>query len=151
MKRALLLGLLAWTLAAFAGPPAAIDRAQAKRLGDSTAHAQPTIVALWSSECVHCKDNLARFAELARQHPGLRLVTVAAEAAVPELAVPLDRLAVPGERYAWGSEAPEALAYAIDPKWRGELPRSLFFDGRGTRTAISGRVDDATARRLLGL
>ena len=35
------------------------------------------------------------------------------------------------ERYAYGDESPEALAHALDPRWRGELPRTYLFDGQG--------------------
>lgn len=143
--------LLGGATGALAGPVAPLDRGQARALADAAGHGRPTVVALWSSECTHCKGNLALFAALVRREPRLRLVTVAAEPADAALAEPLDRLEVPGERYAWGADAPEALAYALDPKWRGELPRTLFFDGRGGRQAVSGRVDEATARRLLGL
>jgi len=58
---------------------------------------------------------------------------------------------VPGKRYVYGADSPEAIAFALDPKWRGELPRTLFFDGRGNRMAVSGVVGIASARQSLGL
>ncbi len=128
-----------------------LDRATARRLADPASHGAPTVVALWSLECVHCKKNLKAFAELAQTDPRVKLVTVAVEPAQPALAELLDRLRVPGARYAYGSDAPEALAYALDPKWRGELPRTFFFDGRGGRVAVSGVVDPAAVREALGL
>ena len=88
-------------------------------------------------------------AALETKHP--RLLTVAAEPAWAGIAEHLDRLGVPGERYAYGDEAPEALAHAIDPAWRGELPRTLVFDGRGGRRAVSGAIDEATLRQWLAL
>ena len=68
-----------------------------------------------------------------------------------EVATSLDRIKTPGKRYVYGADSPEAIAFALDPKWRGELPRTLFFDGRGNRIAVSGAVDRASMRKSLGL
>lgn len=127
-----------------------LDRTQARQLTNAATHSTPTIIALWSTECQYCQENLRLYARMAKASPGLRLITLAAETPSAELAAHLGRLKVGGKKYAYGPEEPEALAYAIDPAWRGELPRTLFFDGRGGRTAISGLVDEKTARRHLG-
>lgn len=128
-----------------------LDRASALRLVDPSTHVVPTILALWSIDCTHCKKNLALFASLATEHPGVRLITLATEQADDEHAMPLDRIGVPGARFAYGTDAPERLAHTIDPAWRGELPRTLFFDGRGAVVAISGVVSATDARTALGL
>ena len=128
-----------------------LDRAGAAEIADPASHRRPTVLALWSHECAYCKKNLVLFAGMARAHPQLKLLTVAAEPAEPRLAALLDHLAVPGQRFAYGDASPEALAYALDPKWRGELPRTILFDGRGGRVALSGVVAEAAALRALGL
>jgi hypothetical protein len=128
-----------------------VDTAAARQLVAPAGHRAPTILALWSAECVHCKKNLALFAAMTKADPGLRLVTLAVEPAEPQLGAILDRFGVPGARFAYGDDAPERLAFAIDPDWRGELPRTLFFDGRGGVKAVSGVVDEARTRALLGL
>lgn len=153
MKRLLaFLAASAVSLVAWAGPAfQPLDRQAARALVEPARHTRPTIVALWSSDCPHCKKNLALYARMAKQDKQLRLVTVAAEPAWAGLAAPLDKLGVPGERYAYGDDAPEAIAFAIDPAWRGELPRTLLFDGRGSRQAVSGAIDEATLRQKLGL
>lgn len=127
-----------------------LDRKSASALVDAKSYAKPTVLALWSTDCSHCKTNLEVFARLARSGR-MTLITVAAERVSPGLAAPLDKLAVPGKRYAYGDDAPEAIAFALDPKWRGELPRTLFFDGRGGRKAVSGAVDEASVLGYLGL
>ena len=128
-----------------------LDRAQAAALGSSATHAAPTAVALWSYECVHCKAQLERLVRLQRAHPQLRIITVAVEPVFGGLAVPLERIGVTGRRFAYGEAAPEALAHALDPAWRGELPRTLLFDGRRGRTARSGPIGEDEMSRLLGL
>lgn len=134
-----------------AGEFMALDRAAATRVVNPASYAGPVIVALWSSECVHCKKNLKLFAEMAKANPQLKLVTIAVEPAIEGLAEPLDRLAVPGARFAYGPESPEALGYALDPKWRGELPRTILFDGRGGKVALSGVISETTVRTSLGM
>lgn len=153
MKRLGLLCALAlvWAAAVAGEPFLAIDRQAARALVEAKSHSSPTILALWSSDCPHCKGNLKLFADMVAANAQVRLITVAVEPLSDDLAVPLDRLGVPGKRFAYGSESPESLAHALDPKWRGELPRTIFFDGRGGRTALSGVVDEAAARRALGL
>lgn len=152
MRSVVALVLLALAGPALAGPDIMpLDREAARRLVDPASQPKPAIVALWSTECSHCKKNLDLYARMARADKRLRLITVAAEPLSDRIAAPLDRLQVPGLRYAYGDDAPEALAYALDSKWYGELPRTLFFDGRGGVTAVSGVVDEAAVRRHLGL
>jgi hypothetical protein len=155
MKRLVLTSLLlacaASAASAFAAGFVALDRKSALTLTDGATHAAPTIVALWSTDCPHCKRNLGLFTDMVKADPRLRLITVAVEPLSAEVATSLDRIRVPGVRYVYGSDAPEAIAFALDPKWRGELPRTLFFDGRGNRIAISGAVDRASTRKSLGL
>lgn len=147
----LLLLVLAGMKAAAAEPFFVLDRQGARSLVDAKSHSVPTIIALWSSDCSHCKRNLKLFAQMATATPRLRLITIAVEPLSEELAVPLDRLSVPGARYAYGAESPEVLAHALDPKWRGELPRTLLFDGNGGKEAVSGAMDEHGVRRHLRL
>ncbi len=145
------LAALFLALPAGAGGFSPLDRAAARELTDPGRHRQPTVVALWSSDCVHCKKNLGLFATLAKADRRLRVVTVATEPESPALTPLLERTGVPGERFAYGGDNPEALAYALDPAWAGELPRTLLFDGKGGRTAASGVLDEARVRAALGL
>jgi hypothetical protein len=153
-KRNLLGALCVWLLCsgATAGEAfVALDRTQAKALTDPATHTTPTIVALWSSDCIHCKANLKLFAAMNKADKRLRVITVATEPVNAELAEPLDRLALPGKRYAYGTDPPEALAFALDPKWSGELPRTLLFDGRGGKLAKSGVLEESAVREALGI
>jgi len=145
----LLLLVLAGMKAAAAEPFLVLDRQAARSLVEVKLHSAPTIIALWSSDCSHCKSNLKLFARMATTNPRLRLITIAVEPFSEELAAPLDHLGVPGARYAYGAESPDALAHALDPKWRGELPRTLLFDGNGGKEAVSGVMDEHGVNRYL--
>jgi hypothetical protein len=46
--------------------------------------------------------------------------------------------------WAFADDFAERIRYAIDPRWRGELPRLYLFDADHQPTAISGRVDPDT-------
>ena len=153
MKIRHVIAAMSWCIAAASGATEfqTLDRVAAARIVDPSSHTVPTIVTLWSSECVHCKKNLKLFAEMVKADRRFRLVTVAVEPQFAGLAEPLDLLAVPGQRFAYGAESPEALGYALDSKWRGELPRTIFFDGKGGKTALSGLVTETTVRASLGL
>lgn len=129
----------------------ALSKEQARLLVDPAQYQQPTLLALWSLECAYCKKNLAQFAELQRQHPSIQLITLAAEPAESGHGEALQKLAIPGRHFAYGNQASEALAFAVDPNWRGELPRTLLFDGKGGRQALSGVIAPQRALQLLGL
>ena len=128
-----------------------LDRATARTLTSSASVRQPTAVILWSSDCPHCKKLMDQLAALTRKHPQLRIVSIAAEPASPTLGALLDQRHLPGLRYAYGDDAPEALAYALDPDWHGEMPRAYLFDGKGKRTVFSGVQPPAVLRQGLGL
>lgn len=128
-----------------------LDRAAARTLVDPAAHKQPTVIALWSADCVHCKKNLRFLAGMARTSKQVRIITVATEPESAELASLLDATGIPGKRYAYGSDSPEAVAFALDPAWRGELPRTLLLNGKGGRKAISGTLNEADMNTHLGL
>lgn len=150
MLAALALGLCA-TLSMAAPLVEPLDRETARRLGDPQQHEVPTLVALWSLSCPYCRKNLAQFQALHDQGSGLRLVSIASEPLEAEHAEVLGQLGLAGSHYAYGDGAPEALAYALDPDWRGELPRTLLFDGKGGRQALSGPVSAERAMTGLGL
>lgn len=126
-----------------------LDRASAKQLLEAGNYKQPTVVVLWSSDCVHCKKNLATLRALIKQDKALRVVTVAVEPETAVLAPILDRNNMPAERYAYGNDNPDALAYALDPNWAGELPRTYLFNGAGGKQAVSGVLTPGWVEKTL--
>lgn len=128
-----------------------LDRAAAQRLLSVDSHKQPTVVTLWSSDCNYCKANLKLFSSLARSNKKLRVITVAAEPETPQLWPMLSRYELMGARYAYGNDNPEAIAYAIDPAWGGELPRTILFDGAGRKQSVSGVLSASAVEKATGL
>jgi hypothetical protein len=139
-----------------AGPLAAadftlLDRQSAKKLLSPESHQQPTIVALWSSDCNYCKKNLKLISGLTKGNKKLRVITVAAEPESAQLWPMLKPYALSGPRYAYGTDNPEAIAYAIDPKWGGELPRTFLYDGRGGKEVVAGVITTSVVEKATGL
>lgn len=148
---ALVVGLLALPLQA--ADFTLLDRSAARQLLDPASHRQPTVVALWSADCSHCKKNLQLLSSLTKSNRRLKVITVAAEPAGAEHGPLIARYALAGPRYAYGSDSPEAIAYAIDPSWAGELPRTFLFDGNGGKAKLSGvlavdHIEKATGLRF---
>lgn len=108
------------------------------------AHAdRPFVLALWSLTCSHCQEELALLSRLKEKYPALDLVLVSTD--TPEDADALSAtLARHGltraETWVFADPFTELLHQEIDPRWSGELPRTLLFDRRHGVTARSGRL-----------
>jgi len=151
MHRLLPLYFLVATAMAVAADFLPLDRAVARQLLNPENHRQPTVVALWSADCGYCKQNLQLLSRLAKSNKRLRVITVAAEPASAQHGPMLSAYALSGARYAYGSDSPEAIAYALDPSWAGELPRTFMFNGAGHQEKVSGVISVATVEKATGL
>jgi len=113
---------------------------------------KPFVVMVWSLDCEYCQASFATLAEL-RRRKGIDIVTIATDAAAdPQSAQAISAKLAPsgltGNAWAFGNAAPEQLRYRIDPKWRGELPRSYWFNAQGERVAHSGVISSELADRM---
>jgi thiol-disulfide isomerase/thioredoxin len=107
---------------------------------------KPFVLAFWSVHCPPCREELAHWGAWSRRHPGVRFVLVGTDGPEErELAASalarhdLDRV----ETWAFADAYAERLRWSVDPKWRGELPRTYFYDAGHRAEARSGRVDTA--------
>ncbi len=137
-------GALAAELRPFdAGSMAAIRAAQSGK---------PFVLAFWSVHCPPCREELAHWGAWQRRHPQVRIVLVATDdPAERELAASalarhdLDRV----DTWAFADPYAERLRWSVDPKWRGELPRTYFYDAAHRAEARSGRLDAAWVENWL--
>jgi thiol-disulfide isomerase/thioredoxin len=114
---------------------------------------RPFILSVWSvNDCVYCLKEMAMFGQLAKAHPALPLVLVAADApdAIPQIDALLAKHGL-ADKPSWvfNDDIPERPRMAIDPKWRGELPRTYLYDAQHQRVAVSGLMDEQTLREWL--
>jgi thiol-disulfide isomerase/thioredoxin len=114
--------------------PALIDQAHAGR---------PYVLVLWSIYCEPCRDEMKQWGALQRKHPEVGFVLVSTDLAPDRAAVEkflaqheLRRV----ESWIFADEFAERVRYAIDPSWRGELPRTYLFDAQHRRETHSGTL-----------
>lgn len=110
------------------------------------------VLVLWSTTCTSCLKELRGLGRLARNDPGLPLAIVSTDTPEDEADIRaalkrfgLDRL----DTWVFADGVPERLRHAIDPAWRGELPKSYLYDADHRREAHSGMLDEATVRQFL--
>lgn len=105
---------------------------------------KPFVLALWSVYCEPCRDELALLGRFKAANPSLPVILVAADPPedAPSIASILAQYDLDGiEHWAYADAFEEPLRYAIDPRWRGELPRTYLFDANHQKTAVVGRLD----------
>jgi thiol-disulfide isomerase/thioredoxin len=109
------------------------------------AHAgRPSIVHFWGLTCAPCLAELPRWGELLRERKNLDLVLIAADPMSQEeerIAGTLKRAGL-GAVESWGFAGfASRLRFEIDPRWHGELPRTLLVAADGTSKALTGVAD----------
>lgn len=113
---------------------------------------RPFILTLWSLTCHHCVKELQTLGKLARSERNLPLVIVSTDtpAEAREIQAALKRFGLERfDTWVFDDAVPERLRYAIDPAWRGELPRSYLFDAAHKREAHSGLLGEAQLKDWL--
>lgn len=109
------------------------------------AHAgKPFVLAFWSVYCEPCRDEMAEWDAVKRKHPSLPMELVSTDA-------PADRALIdiffkkyppgPVRKWVFADVFSERVRYAVDRSWRGELPKSYFFDAAHRVEIKNGKVD----------
>ncbi|MEW6313986.1 MAG: TlpA family protein disulfide reductase [Pseudomonadota bacterium] len=104
---------------------------------------QSFVLALWSLDCAHCRDDLALLGKLQAKYRKIKVVLVATDAPARQReiqAVARQYRLHRAESWVFADSFVERLRYEIDPQWYGELPRTYFFDTHGQATAVSGKL-----------
>ena len=109
------------------------------------------IVHLWGLTCAPCIEELARWAAFIERHPQAAVVMIEVEPADPSrIVATLRRAGVGGGRHYVVQGFPdERWRYSVDPRWGGELPRTLLLPAAGPMRAFSGAADFAALQRWL--
>ncbi|BEV44072.1 hypothetical protein CRBSH125_02550 [Afipia carboxidovorans] len=110
------------------------------------AHAgRPTLVHFWGVTCGPCKVELPELGKFAKAHPGIDVVMIDADLVPNSIQAVTAMLTKAGldktERWMFGDSYAERLRYEIDPKWQGDIPRTLLIAVDGTITTIEGSAD----------
>lgn len=123
-------------------------RAESMRGLRDTHAGRPFVLALWSVHCAPCLEDLPLWNTLRAAHPGVPIELVSADDA-GEAGQVVNLLARYGSSAAsawiFADAVAERVRFAIDRTWRGELPRTYFFDAQHSREVVTGRIDPAFA------
>lgn len=143
MKRLMVsIGAVLASLPAWAGELQTLRAAEVAKLY-ATAPERPLAVEIWSLDCGYCRENAAHLVAWQRRHPDVRLAMVSMDAYDDNgaaIAQALAQMNLPPQvaQYANAEPMPERLRAALDARWRGEMPRTVWIGRDGAREARSG-------------
>ena len=112
------------------------------------AHAgRPTLVHFWGVTCGPCKVELPELGQFAKSHPGVDVVMIDADL-VPNTPAAVRAMVsqaglASAENWAFGDTFTERLRYEVDPKWQGDIPRSVLIGKDGSVRTIEGSAAPA--------
>lgn len=112
---------------------------------------QPAVVHFWGLTCAPCLTELPHWAALKKERPDMALVMIAADPApedAADLKATLTRAGLDNaESWAFADAFIERLRFEVDPKWRGEMPRTILIARDGKATTLPGLADLAYIRK----
>ena len=137
------MALLAAMVTAKASDTRAFDAGSMKAI--KAAHAgRPFVLAFWSIHCSPCIEDMPDWRALQRSHPNVPILLVTTDPpAEHSRAAQILVKHPPGKVEAWAfaDDFAERIRYSVDPTWRGELPRTYYFDSAHAVEVVSGRLD----------
>ncbi len=114
---------------------------------------RPYIIAFWSVTCAYCMKELVLFGELMEKYPHVKLITITTDAFLEDEII--DQLLATKnltgtETWVFADNYVERLYFDINPRWRGELPLTYFFDRKGEMLRHMGVVKEDELLEWLG-
>lgn len=121
--------------------PAAIRQQHAGR---------PFVLALWSITCEPCIREMPVWKAMRKRYPDVPVILVSTDP--PSEAARVRAFLAkydpgPVQRWQYADAFEERIRHAIDPAWRGELPRTYRYDAAHRREAVTGVEDPAAVER----
>ncbi|MBS0243194.1 MAG: TlpA family protein disulfide reductase [Proteobacteria bacterium] len=112
---------------------------------------KPLAVHFWGLTCGPCRTEMPEWGRFHASHPDAAIVLVHAERP-PPTKDPIEAfLKTSGletaRNLAFADAFEQPLRYAVDPRWRGELPMTLLIGRDGTIETIKGSADLAHVAR----
>jgi thiol-disulfide isomerase/thioredoxin len=112
---------------------------------------EPLVVHIWGMTCGPCLRELPKWGALRRAHPEMHLVLIQADQSPAEASEKtLNEAGLStAESWAVSTEWDEYLRASIDPKWAGDMPRTLMVSAAGETQRMRGVADLTEVRRWL--
>jgi thiol-disulfide isomerase/thioredoxin len=103
------------------------------------------LMVLWSVDCPPCIEELPALGKFHQMYPKAKVVMVSTDSINQQQDI--QQLMVAHglgdiQQWVFDGESVQAIRFAIDPAWYGELPRSYFHQLNKKRQAKSGRLDE---------
>lgn len=113
---------------------------------------KPFVLSFWALHCEPCRDEMAVWRAVKQEHPALPIVLVCTDA--PKDAATIAAFFAkyppgPVEKWVFADAFTERVRYAVDKSWRGELPKTYFFDAVHQAEVRSGKVDSAWVQKWI--
>ncbi len=105
------------------------------------------LLVLWSVDCPPCIDELPALGRFHQQHPKANLVMVSTDSNNQQADIRqlMDKYGLTDiQQWVFAGDSAQAIRFAIDPLWYGELPRSYFHHEDNKRQAKTGKLDEDT-------
>ncbi|MCP4187235.1 MAG: redoxin domain-containing protein [Gammaproteobacteria bacterium] len=102
---------------------------------------KPYVLAFWSYNCGICVREMEVWRQVKKEFPEFELVMVTTDSIEnkPRISQVLEQEDMQRfENWAFSDPIPARIRNAVDPKWRGELPRIHFYDAKGAMTVHMG-------------
>lgn len=111
-------------------------------------HAQykgrPFVLSFWATTCDPCRKEMGLWRALKLRYPAMPIVLVATDGPADQAAVTAFLMRYnpgPVQHWIFADEFTERLRYTVDKSWRGEMPRTYFFDAAHAAEAHSGLLE----------
>jgi thiol-disulfide isomerase/thioredoxin len=111
------------------------------------AHAgKPFVLSFWATHCEPCRDEMAVWRAVKEKHPSLAIALVSTDA--PKDAPVITSFFAkyppgPVQKWVFADAFAERVRYSVDKSWRGELPKTYFFNAAHKPEVKSGKVEFA--------
>ena len=107
---------------------------------------KPFVLSFWALHCEPCRDEMTEWRAVKAKHPALAVELVSTD--TPKDAAMIDAYFAkypPGavRRWVFADAYTERVRYSVDKTWRGEMPKTYFFDAAHKVEVKSGKVDRA--------
>jgi thiol-disulfide isomerase/thioredoxin len=106
---------------------------------------RPTLVHFWGVTCGPCKVELPLLGKFIKDHPAVDMVTISADLApdIPGAAQSMLKRSglSSAENWIFSDGFVERLRFEIDPRWQGDIPRTLLISRDGKITTIEGSAE----------